>query len=344
MDATSRNPFMRTAWLGSWYATYLPNAWRTHVVIVRQGGSIHAVAPLIAGRAGPVRIFRFAGHGLGNYLDIVVGDGGHALGVSALLEHIGDMRPAVLDWHDLNSASPSSKLMPGRVAHLYANPQATFAREWAEHFRTTVREGKVRRRFTRNRERLELRGAVSFVPEVSTADPSLLAELHDLHRRRFVGTPNALLETRFWEFFRLLADRTLGKDLIISLLRLDGRLISFLAGLRADRTFISYFLAFEPSLARDSPGHVHLMQFQEHLIATGWRALDFSKGEDQYKRRWSNDRTSNWDHVVGFGALGRATAAAVAIRSRLRAWARAKGLTRHARRMLTHRKRVSTRI
>lgn len=337
MDATTRNPFMRTAWLSSWYATYLPRRWRVHVVILRRDNEVRAVAPLIMFRAGPVRLFRFAGHGLGNYLDIVASDGDHPWAVSALLEHVAGMRPAVLEWHDLNNASPSSKLMPGRCARLYPNPQATFAPDWATHFRATIRDAKVRRRFVRNRERLELRGSCSFVPEVSTAEPRLLGEIHDLHRRRFAGSPNALLEPRFWEFFRLFADRTLGQDLIVSLLRLDGRLISFLAGLRADRTFISYFLAFEPSLARYSPGHVHLMQFQEHLIATGWRGLDFSKGEDQYKRRWSNGRTSNWDHVAGFGKLGRACAVLLAARSRVRAWARSKGLTRIARRMLTHR-------
>jgi CelD/BcsL family acetyltransferase involved in cellulose biosynthesis len=83
------------------------------------------------------------------------------------------------------------------------------------------------------------------------------------------------------------------------------------------------------------PGNVHLMLFQEHLIASGWDAIDFSKGEDRYKRRWSTDETWNYEVPIGYGLVGSLAATLVRERSRLRAWARARGLTRLARKLLS---------
>ena len=340
VDATSRNPFMRIAWLTCWYAVYHPAGWTEHVVVLRRGVDLVAVAPLVVHRIGPVRFFRFAGHGLGNYLDIIASEEDRAPAISALLRHVAAARPSVLEWHDLNSESPSAHLVPGRCARLYSNPRAIFGDDWDTHFRATVADRKDRRRLTRKCELLEQHGQVTHVPEVLAADEKLFAEIRDLHRRRFAGTPNPLLQDRFWTFLGRLARMSLGRDLVISLLRLDERLISVLVGMRADRTFVSYMLAFEPSLARYSPGHVHVLRQQQYFINAGWHALDFSKGDDSYKRRWSNGATANWDHILGYGLLGRPVAALLRVRSRLVAWAREKGLTRKLRRMRSRRVRL----
>src|SRR5438034_9860958 len=114
VDARTQNPFMRTAWLGCWYRSYLPPGSSTYVVILRNGRGIVAVAPMTVRRIGPVRLFRFAGHGVSNYLDIVAPDEELPFALATLLQHIAAMRPSVLEWHDLNSESVSFDLVPGR--------------------------------------------------------------------------------------------------------------------------------------------------------------------------------------------------------------------------------------
>jgi len=103
---------------------------------------------------------------------------------------------------------------------------------------------------------------------------------------------------------------------------------------------VSYLLAFDPSLEKLQPGNVHLMLFQEHLIGSGWTAIDFSKGDDRYKRRWSSGETWNFDVLIGYGLFGSIAATLLYERSRLRAWARAHGLTRLARKALSRRRPV----
>jgi len=333
VDATTRNPFMRIAWLTCWYDVFVPSRWEEYVVVLRRGVDLVAVAPLVVRRIGPVRVFRFAGHGLGNYLDIISSDEDRGPAISAFLRHVGEARPSVLEWHDLNTESPSAQFVPGRCARLYANPIAYLGKDWDTHFRDTVANPRTRKRLVRNRKLLEESGECTHVPEVQAADETLLADVRELHERRFAGTPNPLLQTRFWQFLSQLARMSLGRDLVISLLRLDARLISVLVGLRADRTFVLYMLAFEPSLARYSPGNIHLLWQLQYFINTGWHAVDFSKGDAPYKKRWSNGATANWDHILGYGLLGRPVAALLSMRSRLVAWARHKGWTRQLRRL-----------
>ena len=87
VDARTQNPFMRTAWLGCWYRSYLPPGSSTYVVILRNGRGIVAVAPMTVRRIGPVRLFRFAGHGVSNYLDIVAPDEELPFALATLLQH-----------------------------------------------------------------------------------------------------------------------------------------------------------------------------------------------------------------------------------------------------------------
>jgi CelD/BcsL family acetyltransferase involved in cellulose biosynthesis len=335
IDSVSVNPFLRTPWLSSWYAVFLPRGWAPHILVIRRDGAVIGVAPLIVRASALVRRFRFAGHGLGNYLDVVAGPD-LADVVAALLDHVRSARPAVLEWHDVNSDSPSWPLLAKYPStRLYPNPRATFAGPWETHFRRHVTSRKSRRRIVKARELLEERGEFKFIPRVASLDDGAVDEIRRLHASRFRGTPNPLLNPAFWRFFRLFTEGSLGSDAVVSLLRSRGTLISVLFGLRNGGTYVSYLLAFDPSLERMQPGNVHLMLFQEHLIASGWQAIDFSKGEDRYKRRWSTDETWNYDVPIGYGLTGSLAATLVRERSRLRAWARARGLTRLARKLLS---------
>ncbi|MDQ2914341.1 MAG: GNAT family N-acetyltransferase, partial [Chloroflexota bacterium] len=208
------------------------------------------------------------------------------------------------------------------------------------HFHGRVSNRKSRRRLVKARELLEARGGLVFIAEVSSLDDEAIDEIRRLHRDRFEGTPNPLLKARFWRFFRLFTERGLGSDAVISMVRLNGALISVLFGLRNGGTYVSYLLAFDPSLERMQPGNVHLMLFQEHLVDSGWAAIDFSKGDDRYKRRWSSAETWNFDVVIGYGLTGSIGAMLLYGRSRLRAWARSRGLTRLARKALSRRRPV----
>ena len=340
IDSTTANPFMHTPWLTSWYFSFLPNGWRPHILISYRGDTIVGVAPLIVRAIGPLRVFRFAGHGLGNYLDVISSPVDLPSVIASLLGHVRRYGMAVLEWHDLNSESRSYPYVANYpTARLYPNPRARFASDWESHWKELRAGRQSRRRYINAQKLLEARGGLEFVPQVASLDDDVLADIRQLHSRRFRGTPNPLVEARFWAFFRRLADLSLGHDLVISLLRSQGKLLSVLVGLRANKTYVSYLLAFDSEQRKLQPGHVHLMLFQQHLVATGWEALDFSKGEDDYKRRWSNDETWNFDMPIGFGPVGFAAATIMRARSRVRGWARRKGLTRVARKMLSERRR-----
>jgi CelD/BcsL family acetyltransferase involved in cellulose biosynthesis len=342
LASATENAFLRPSWLEAWHAFYLAPGWSPHVVVVTGPTGILAVVPLVERSVGPLRLFRFAGHGLGNYLDMVVRPEAAAVATRTLLAHLESIAPAVLEWRDLPQDSPSRPaLVDSRAGatRLYPCPRVRFGATWTTHFASVVPNKKHRRSIERSVGRLAELGRLEFEANVQSPEPGFIEELRSLHARRFVGTPNPLLSERFWTFLQHLVPLALGADLRVSTLRIEGRLISSVIGVRSGRTFVSYAPAFDPALASLMPGHAHLFLLQEALLNDGWEAFDFSKGEDFYKRRWSNDESWNWEYTFGFGVLGRAVAKVLFARTWLRAWARANGITARVRRIASRGRR-----
>lgn len=339
LERTTENAFARPGWLGAWYAHYVPRRWRAYVLVLSDDDGIVAVAPFIRCRLGWITRVRLAGHGLGNYLEVVTAPDRTAIVLAAVLDHLRAGGSFVFEWRDLPAESPARPPLAragGASTRLYPCPQAHLGADWETHFAAVVPSRKHRRSLERAVERLVELGALEFTPSIDAADAAFIDELRALHAKRFAGSPNILLAPRFWQFFTALASTSIGRDLRVSTIRIDGRLISAIVGFSSGRTFVDYAPAFDPAFAALMPGHAHLLLLQRALAAQEYLVFDFSKGEDTYKRRWSNAESWNFEVTFGHGS-GRALAAFLVARTRLRAWARSRGYTTRIRRLLTRR-------
>jgi CelD/BcsL family acetyltransferase involved in cellulose biosynthesis len=108
----------------------------------------------------------------------------------------------------------------------------------------------------------------------------------------------------------------------IVVLRLDGRAIAFHAYFVLAETMYVHRLAFDPELARFSPGLVNTLDALEAAGAEGVRRVEFLGGAERYKLELA-DRFEPLYEAVGLArGRGRAVARARVAAIRLRVWAK----------------------
>lgn len=93
----------------------------------------------------------------------------------------------------------------------------------------------------------------------------------------------------------------------LSSLVADGRVVSIEFGLRSRDAYAVWFSAYEPEYAADSPGALLTYQIIESCGQEGIGYVDFGKGLNEQKRRFSNGTEALAEGFVGGrGPMGRA--------------------------------------
>jgi CelD/BcsL family acetyltransferase involved in cellulose biosynthesis len=132
-------------------------------------------------------------------------------------------------------------------------------------------------------------GDVGF--QLCSRDPEDLCLLMHWKSAQFrrTGWPDRFAET--W-VRRLVADLVLsdapGCAGTLSVLRAGGRPVAYLCGLRSDTVLSLWFPAYDPALARYSPGLVLHLRVAEAAARLGVREIDMGRGREWYKDRLGN--------------------------------------------------------
>jgi CelD/BcsL family acetyltransferase involved in cellulose biosynthesis len=92
----------------------------------------------------------------------------------------------------------------------------------------------------------------------------------------------------------------------LSVLYSAERVVAAHLGLRSDSALSCWFPAYDPTLARYSPGLSLHLKMAEGAAAAGLRRLELGKGDEDYKQSLKTG-----DVVVGEGWIERPSAAAV---------------------------------
>jgi CelD/BcsL family acetyltransferase involved in cellulose biosynthesis len=70
---------------------------------------------------------------------------------------------------------------------------------------------------------------------------------------------------------------------VLSVLRVDGRLLAVHLGMQAGNTLHSWFPAYDPEQSRCSPGQILLIKLAQEAAARGVTRIDLGKGSEDYK-------------------------------------------------------------
>ena len=311
---------------------------RLHVLTIRDGSTLVAVAPLWLERSrllglAPVRRLRWIGCGDSDYLDLLVARGREKECVervaAALARDAGLFDVAVLE--DASERSRTGPLLADAlsrhgwtVSRVAAEPcpQTVLLRSWEETiaaFRIHHRR-EIRRRL-RNIERghrIELE-VVSRPEEVDSA----IREFMEMHQERWerVGYWGAFSDPGVMPFHRDVAARLGARGwLFLAFLRVDGHRRAGNYGFSfgdAVATFQSA-VRHDPELTPLSPGRVLHALSMQWAIARGRTRYDFMRGAEPYKYDFDAVDVPNWTTVAYPRAARRAAAGHVLYRAQER--------------------------
>lgn len=336
------NPYLSPAWLRAWRSHFGRRLTPVFVMVYRHRELIGYGAIGYRSWLG-LRVYRFLGHGLANYLDPAARSGSEADVAGAVVSWFHRQPgPAVVLLHDLNSAAPAAVALARRLAEtgaacdrhrLYPCPHVRLSEGFSAVAAAHDTRNR-RRQMRRAMQRLVALGGHEFRlwarPEEAPELLALLPELRAVHRARFAGVINIRVRDDFWQFFAEVIPGMLGRGLEVLTLHVQGRLAGYEVITPMGNWYVAYACAFDPVFRSLSPGHLLDTWLMRSAAGRGYALFDFSKGTDTYKDRWQ-DGVSHNDLLVWWlwpGPAGRAARLAGRLILGGRLWLRHSGLTR----------------
>jgi CelD/BcsL family acetyltransferase involved in cellulose biosynthesis len=312
------SPFLLHGWLVEWWRHHSDRGTLT-VHVAREGTRLTGALPLYVEQRLGLRVARFLGNDAAALADVLVADGAEPSTAARLLEHVAG---SGADFADLFGLPRPSRLGAAageerlRLIPRAEAPVMDLEPGWDEVYRAKT-SAKRRSLHRRRRRQLEGFGEITFdvARDLDELAPAL-EEAFRLHAARWQDRPEASgFTTRTGRAFHRAALAALPPGVPrIGLLRIGGRAAAcnyfFLLGGRM------YFheLAFDPALARWSPGQVATLEAIGAAAGEGARRVEFLGGAERYKLELA-DRLEPLHQGLGLAATRRGRAA-VAARAR----------------------------
>jgi CelD/BcsL family acetyltransferase involved in cellulose biosynthesis len=336
------NVYLTWEWVHTWWS-HFGAGHDLHVVVVRDGDGVVAIAPLHRARlgTGPVsaRVLQRISPEAGDYGGVVLVRR-DAEAVEVLVEHLAgklrDRWASAVVLSRLGSDDPFLALLRGELVRRTGALSSAEAELGGACVFTDVREGfnlakhtkkhKIRQRMRRLGEQHE---TVEFTYHTGDDLDLGLERLLKVHARRWEGREaemQGLLAEPDREAFMLDAIRALDRQGRVKLLTLtaDGQTVAAELDFEYQRRVFMFKGAFDPDYGPFSPGQLlHHRVFEDGLASESIDVVDFGRGDQLYKRRWANDeRTQATVTITRAGLAGRLDAqrlrAARALERRLR--------------------------
>jgi CelD/BcsL family acetyltransferase involved in cellulose biosynthesis len=336
--AGSASPFMSWAWHRAWADSAPPTevAASEALVVRGAGGAIEALLPVLlrplAFRRVPVTALTWAIGDLGcpDHLDVLAAP---ETDLDALVPALEDLPWQVLILSNLaENAVNASRLYESIAARGYALrrralwgcPYLDLSDDWERYLASLT---PTRRQTLRRHERnLRRHHAVAITDYDGDHVNEGWSRLVMLHERRWAGAGafrDPCVQRLHRRFAAELAAR---QELWLTTLDLDGEPAAAWYGFARRDTVYFYQSGRDPRWHRERVGLVLMSAMIRRAVERGYRRFDFLRGEDAYKRQWTELRRVTQEIVVfrpsWRGRWLRALDTAAELRGRLRARAK----------------------
>jgi CelD/BcsL family acetyltransferase involved in cellulose biosynthesis len=325
--ASETNTIFQTyQWVRSWLET-LGSAVEPRFVVVSEGTRVVGIAPLcIERRRFGSDVVRFMGDTRADYCDVIAGPRKAEILALVFAEITKGADWDVLDLVSVPGASRTVDIL-GAVSRdtgfrALASPQAScFTMLITGHERAADdlrQRASVRRRYNmlRRRGRLVFRD-LTCEREIAP----YLDAFFEQHIARWRDTDSAslFLDGPNMAFYRRLTKRLSPSGwLLFSVVELDDKPVAFHYGFNYGGSLIWYKPAFDVAYAKQSPGLVLLDHLIGYAVDHRLHELDFTLGDEPFKRRFTNHVRRNCRIRIFRGALTHAAAVSRQQMSRIR--------------------------
>ena len=283
------SPFLLHAWLTEWWRHYGEGATlEVHVAI--RGDRLVGALPLYTRRRHALRVTEFIGGGASALADLLVAADEPSSTAAAVARRAVATRHDLADLFGLPAESRlASALGAGelRLIERVEAPVLDLRGDWAGVYAAKT-SAKKRNLHKRRRRQLGEQGrelTVQVARSLDELEPAL-EDAFSLHEARWVGRPDGSgFATPIGRRFNKGALKALAAEDIprIVTLRLDGRAIAFHYYFAFENAMYVYRLAFDPALARFSPGLVNTLDALAAAGDEGLERVEFLGGDERYK-------------------------------------------------------------
>jgi len=319
------SPFLLHGWLAEWWCHYGGGAGLA-VHAVRHEGSLVAALPLVVRRRAGLRVASLMGGRQSVLGDILLARDADPSVPALLVQRLADSGYDLVDLYGIPVGSRIAAALGTRVRLIerVEAPVLDLTPGWEAVYqaKTSAKKRNLHRR--RRRQLAELgQLTVSVARSREELEPAL-EEAFRLHALRWEGRPDKCgFATPVGKQFHRAAIRRLAEIDVprIVTLDLDGRAIAFHYFFALEGRMYVHRLAFDPALARFSPGLVNTLDAIGAAASEGLKSVEFLGGGERYKLELA-DGVAPLCHGFGLaaGLRGRALSAARigAIRLRMR--------------------------
>ncbi len=307
-DRSAATAFQHPVWLHSLYTGLAPESGATALIVVvryRATGALAMVLPLLRIRRGPIRTVEFADLRVSDYVAPVcspdvflqlLDDAAACREIRRLVRPFDLLRMAKLPDGQL----PIEKLLAtSRRVPMDTNAYATALVAPFEQWRASAMDRPYQKELAKKYRRLQRKGALSFS---CCDDGASVLETMAVMRRfrgpRFHarGDGDLLQRPEYYGFYSDVALRGLGSFVRLYAMKLEGQVIAAALGLCHRNSFLVLMIAFDIEGYRNqSLGALMFEQVARDCIERGDQMLDFTIGDEPYKRSFGAQPSPMWE-------------------------------------------------
>jgi CelD/BcsL family acetyltransferase involved in cellulose biosynthesis len=308
--------FQHPFWLDSIYSKLVPACGATRLVItvrVRATGELVLLLPMLRVRRGPIRTVEFADLRVSDYIvpicshnafsellqdEMVCRDIRRILRPFDLLR-VPKLPDGIVSLENLLGARPRT-VMESSAYSVGLN--ASF-----EQWRSSALDRSYQKELAKKLRQLQRKGELEFSCEGSSSIVSTLETMKQYRGPRFHarGDGDLLQRPEYFDFYSDVALRGIGSFSRLYALRMDGRVIAAVLGLCHNDTFLIIMGAFDiESYKSQSLGALMFEQVAKDCIARGDLVLDFTIGDEPYKKLFGAQPSPMWSVTQRGSAAG----------------------------------------
>jgi len=177
--------------------------------------------------------------------------------------------------------------------------------ESLDAYLNTIYKSNTRSKLRRNVTRLEANFTVDYIMyhgEISKTEFDLVFDsFYKLFEKRYSnkGEPCGELEPALWAFYTELAFKMVNEGTAsLFVIYCDGKPIGITFSYHFDSILVEALTVFDIDLYRYNIGHTTIMKMLDWSFNNGIEIFDYTQGDFDYKKRWSDDRYQTYYHIL----------------------------------------------
>lgn len=309
LDFDSTNPFMSKEYF-KLYCAFFAKKNKKLFIFVKEKGKIIGVLPLYKDKL----TYNIIGHRASNYLGYLCKEEDIYYVHQEVSNYLSTKKKSiVINYYDINNyLSPLydifEKNKRAKKIYLYPCPYTVFVPNFDDFLKKHIQSSKKRTEIKKFRKKMDLFGNVELINIYNEYSyekyKNLIPQIFPIHKKRFarvyIPKEHSLHENETY-YSSLLEKMVKNEKAILSLLVINGEVISFIYMLVYGKVIVDWMPGFNPVFSKFNVGNVHLMEFFNWCCASEkYEIFDFSKGDGAYKDRWIDGLSHNYSFIVRF--------------------------------------------